>query len=202
MSTNRITINANLCEDAPANGYLVFYRPENTTIDYRTAGPFTESPFVIDDYSDPDNTRYTGYIQADCGDGNFGPKVYFFPVGYKCGDSFAGSWPTNEYHNYGKYYLDTTTGTPLVMTINYNCYDRPNRFTVRNELLNTVIATTDWVGIAAYPGPWGPSLSTPIFGTLSFSVDPAIKYSLQVEGGGGTLSDAWDVLLTCTYEEG
>lgn len=79
MATNRITIPFTGCEDAPEGGYLVFYRPSGSLITYREAGPFTVSPIVIDDTEDPADTEYEGYVVADCGDGNFGPQVFFEP---------------------------------------------------------------------------------------------------------------------------
>lgn len=77
MAINTITIEFQPCEPAPVNGYLVFYRPQGSEIDYREAGPFLSSPAQFEDDNDPDNTVYEGYMTGDCGGGKLGPAIPF-----------------------------------------------------------------------------------------------------------------------------
>lgn len=74
MAENTIIIEFIPCEPAPANGYLVKYRPLGSLGEYRVVSPNqTESPIVIVDENDPPGTSYEGTIQGDCGGGIFGP---------------------------------------------------------------------------------------------------------------------------------
>lgn len=75
MALNTITIEFQLCEPMPANGFLVSYRPVGSDEDYRTAGPFMSSPAVINDSDDLFGTSYEGIIQGDCGGGVLGVAV-------------------------------------------------------------------------------------------------------------------------------
>lgn len=122
-------------------------------------------------------------------------------VQYGCGDSLGGSdlWTDISYHNYGYYYLDTITGSPATININWDVTSRPNRLTVIDETTGTVTATTGWKGVAAYTGPWGASLSTATTGTLSFNPVAGHVYKLQVEAGNGdgSTSDSWTVTINC-----
>ena len=82
---NTITINFTPCTPAPANGYRVSYRPVGTSIPYRVApNNFTTSPAVIQDSNDPDGTQYEGFIESDCGGGNYGVQVPFNTGGGTC----------------------------------------------------------------------------------------------------------------------
>lgn len=74
---NKITINFSPCETQPLNGYMVKYRPVGNTGAYRDGGSFTISPIVIIDNADPDNTKYEGTIQSNCGGGNVGALIPF-----------------------------------------------------------------------------------------------------------------------------
>lgn len=66
---NRLTINFEECDPAPANGYLVTYRPVGSADPYRNGGWFPNSPAVVDDENeDPEGTQYEGFIRSDYGD--------------------------------------------------------------------------------------------------------------------------------------
>lgn len=75
MANNTITLTIGLCGVAPANGYIVSYRPVGDTGEYRSAGPFFASPFVFVDTLDAMDTQYEGYVQSDCGGGKLGVQV-------------------------------------------------------------------------------------------------------------------------------
>lgn len=74
---NQITIIFEPCSPAPANGYVVQYRPVGSVAPY-TQYPttFFSSPIVFDDGgAQPDGTEYEGFIFSDCGGSNFGNPV-------------------------------------------------------------------------------------------------------------------------------
>ncbi len=71
------------------------------------------------------------------------------PVNYTC--SYA---TTNSNHTYSDV-IDVET---KVGTINSNVTpntNTPNKFDVRQYSDNTLVATTPWIGVATYSGPWG-----------------------------------------------
>lgn len=199
MADNILTLTLNLCDQVPEDGYLVFYRPLGTSGEYRTAGPFTTSPFVINDSTDPEGTLYEGYVRADCG-GTLGPKVYFND-GLGCGNGTDGTYEPLDYHIYPDIFLKLLSTIITSVHILWNCYDRPNKFTVYNVTDAVQVVSTDWVGNAAYAGPWGASLLTALTGDLSFVPVVGKIYKIVVEAGGAPeLNDNWDFLLNCGTE--
>ncbi len=119
------------------------------------------------------------------------------------GDTHSDSWASNTAHNYGFYHLDTTTGGPSRMHIAWQAQTRPNRFSVKNESTGAIVATSGWVGTAAYAGPWGSTLSAATTGTLTFWIVAGNLYSLQVEAGNGNpaapATDTWQVTVSCDH---
>lgn len=76
MATNTIVLDFEECTPTPANGYLVKYRPLDSSEDYRIVSPNPySSPVTIIDTNDPVGTSYEGTIQGDCGGGNLGVPV-------------------------------------------------------------------------------------------------------------------------------
>src|SRR6266498_226635 len=116
---------------------------------------------------------------------------------YGCGSSFGESnFDELSYHNYGYYYLDTTGAT--LMSINWTANARPNRFTIYNETDGSLVDTTGWVGDASYMGPWGSSLHTALYGTMTFAPAAGATYKVKVEAGGSPgLNDSWTISITC-----
>lgn len=86
MAQNVINVEFSPCQPAPADGYVIRYRVLGSETEYRTAGPFTESPAQILDENDPAGTSYEGFIQGDCGGGKMGVSVPFVA-------EFTGSLP-------------------------------------------------------------------------------------------------------------
>jgi hypothetical protein len=194
--SNTITINVDVCSPAPAEGYKVYYRaigsPAATA--YQVAGPFFTSPFVIIDDFYADGTKYEGYIVADCGETE-GPPVYW-NNGDVCGFTISGSYAPLDLHDYGNFYINTSGVS--VLTILYNCYDRPNKFIIHNVTDATVEFDSDWVGFASYAGPWGASLSTPLIDDFDVAILPGKTYALQVfTGNAESLSDLFDAQILC-----
>jgi hypothetical protein len=124
------------------------------------------------------------------------------PTSITCGGSANDSWSSVASHNYGFIHLDITSSNPYKVTINWNAGVRPNRFSVRNDTDSVIVATTGWVGTAAYVGPWGASLSTATTGALNFFPVKGKLYSLQIEAGPGNpaalVTDTWSVSVACT----
>lgn len=77
MAQNVLNVEFSPCQPAPADGYVIRYRVLGSETEYRTAGPFTESPAQVIDNSDPAGTSYEGFIQGDCGGGKMGVSVPF-----------------------------------------------------------------------------------------------------------------------------
>lgn len=192
---NVLTVNFTACE--PATDFRIFYRPQGSIIAYRDGGTVTTSPFVVTDSLDTAGTQYEGYIQSECGGGLLGDPVAFVTSGFGCGDGINDSYAGFEYHLYTTYFL-TATGT---VHINYDVFERPNRFTVYDITTAAQVVTSGWVGDANYPGPWGLSLFTPSTGTITFVTVTGHSYKLIVEAGGADptnqLSDSFDILITC-----
>jgi hypothetical protein len=116
---------------------------------------------------------------------------------FGCNDQWGIENENNtSYIDWGYWYLDNPTGI-LSMHINwFSNNDRPNKFTVVDES-GTDVFTTNWVGVAAYPGPWGMSLSTPTSGMLSYTPIAGHTYKVRVESGNGAMADSWDVSISC-----
>lgn len=70
MALNIITINFEVCEPTPEDGYIIKYKPVGDPGPYRDApgNPYTLSPVVINDTLDEGGTQYEGIIQSDCGE--------------------------------------------------------------------------------------------------------------------------------------
>lgn len=98
--SNQITVNYVPCEPAPANGYLVKYRPLGSGGALRTwPVNFFPSPAellagvaaaVFLTAEDIDGTQYEGFIYGDCGSGGLGVASPWATAG----DSGSGSSPS------------------------------------------------------------------------------------------------------------
>lgn len=75
MPTNTISISIRLCVPAPVNGYRVTYRPVTGGSWREVTGRFFTSPIEFSTAADPADTEYQGYIQGDCGGGNYGVQI-------------------------------------------------------------------------------------------------------------------------------
>ena len=124
-----------------------------------------------------------------------------------CGSSLQGTYaPSNQQSD--RRLLDLSgASNGSTITVSYNGYDRPNRFTISNGLTNIIISGNNgslsggWVGTASYQGPWGSSLARPASGSMTFIYDNTKTYELIVDIGNAdpfnVISDSWDVTITC-----
>lgn len=139
------------------------------------------------------NDAVTAWTQEEFGNCTVVPP----PDSYGCDDSGQGTWDDMTYHKYDPFQISTTGLTH----IHWNCYDRPNRFTIFDNTTGGQIITTGWVGNADYAGIWGSSLSTPESGTFDYTPEAGHTYRLEVETGGGDpvtqMNDAFDFYITC-----
>lgn len=190
------------CIPAPSIGYILKYRPLGDTTAYSVTTS-TTSPFIIDDGGlYPEGTEFEGYLLADCGfvQGNQTP---FVTGGYGCDDNVEFSYPDNDHHFYDPIFLSIFAATTV--TLNWESFDRPNKFTVFDVTTGLQVATTDWVGFADYSGPWGtppPNLLTPESGSLAFAHDNTHIYKVVVEAGNADPetpeSDSANFTIVCT----
>lgn len=125
-----------------------------------------------------------------------------------CGSTLQGTYsPSNQQSDIRSLDLSGASNGSTI-TISYNSYDRPNRFTIKEDgITNVVISGNNgalsggWVGTASYQGPWGSSLARPTSGTMTFTYNSTKTYQLIVDIGNADpispMSDSWDVTITC-----
>jgi hypothetical protein len=200
----KIQINFTAPSPAPANGYRVKYK-KSTDSTYLTVSPNpTSSPVIIS--SVENGVSYNVTVESDCGGGTFSTLLNTTAVPAKtfftCPANMTGNNAANTSFTYPDKYVDVFNPAISLLTLNYNAYDRPNRFTVYDENGNFVIST-GWVGQATYSGPWGPSSTVPAVGQISFNRDPGVTYyTVRVEVAGGNpanpTSDSWEVQISCS----
>jgi hypothetical protein len=95
-------------------------------------------------------------------------------------------------------YICSTFTSNAVLWV--SALDRPNRFAVFDSLGQ--VTSSGWVGIANYPGPWGASLNvvTPL--AIPFTWNSNSNRYVTVEAGPGSISDAYEWILSCDYSVG
>lgn len=188
----------------PANGYHVTYRKQ-VDVTYQTVTPNpTSSPVVISGLEN--GVNYLVYIGSDCGEGSTSELVVVNANATKsfltCPANMTDNTSSSSIYTYPDKYIDLFNNPSTQLQLNYNAYDRPNRFTIYDENGNLVISS-GWVGTASYSGPWGVSLNVSPIGQLNFNRDPAITYyTLRVEAGPANpenpISDNWEAQFSCS----
>jgi hypothetical protein len=165
--TRTLTVTFTGSNPAPSNGYIVKWSIPNGAWNYVTPNP-TSSPVSIPNV--PACEDVTVVMQSQCDNSQVSAEQTIVATGstlYDCGDTITASHTHNGFYIYPEYILDVR-GAAGTVTINYDVIDKPNRITVYDDLNNSV-ATSDWQGVAAYPGQWGASLNTPTTGFFSFT---------------------------------
>jgi hypothetical protein len=118
---------------------------------------------------------------------------------YECNGFINGSYNNSDFHQYNPHYICDSLSTDFISGY-YEVYDRPNRFTWYDD--GGFITTSGWVGFANYPGPWGPSLSTPTSGILTAPYTSGNGLYLLVEAGPADplnpLTDSYSVTISCS----
>lgn len=202
---NKIVLYFNKCSPAPAGGYKIFYRVADTDDPYTAAGTFYNSPAIFYDNVNPAGTCYEGYIVTDCGNDVMGNHIPFESCGSgtfdnsSCGTTISINTADLDYVDLGYYdlFVDGAAGVDL----NYETFDRPDKFTVYEDGLPLI--SSGWKGYAPYGGPWGASLSTSLTGTLSFTPVLGKVYTLRIEVGNAgptppyNISDNFTIDIIC-----
>lgn len=121
------------------------------------------------------------------------------PICSNCDDFLTDSFSGNGYHAYSPIYICDGLTTANI-SIFYTADERPNRFSWYDN--TGLLSTTGWVGYAAYPGPWGGSLTTPSTGILTAPYNTGQGLYLLVEAGPGNptapSSDSWEATINCS----
>jgi len=202
--TRTITINFNPSTPAPANGYRVRWRNVGSA-NYIIAGTYTSSPVVLPNI--PMCVAVEGTIENSCGNNDYSSStLWSVPAlsSTKCSNILVRSKLSPSFYIYPKELIDVDNSSSTNISLNYIANDTPNRFTVYNSD-NTIVANSNWVGVADYAGPWGSSLNTDISGTLTFpkvSGDGRFFYLVVEHAGHATITDSWQVTLGCAVGGG
>lgn len=116
----------------------------------------------------------------------------------ECGSTFNYSYEPNSYNVYPEQCINLDPGTYNLV---WESFDRPNRFSIYRDSHTALVATTGWVGVADYIGPWGSSLATAENGSLPFIIEAGHSYTVVVECGGADpdnlLSDSANITISC-----
>lgn len=113
-----------------------------------------------------------------------------------CTGSAGGSYAGLGQHYYP--IIDLCDTLPSNIEMEWNSYDRPNRFTVYDN--SGQLGTTGWVGYANYAGPWGLSLNTAQSGYMNITFGSLYGRYILVEAGPAgpdELSDSWNLAINC-----
>lgn len=195
-----LTISFSLQSPAPANGYKVLYRPAGSSGAYAELNVST-SPVVLPNLT---ANAYEGTVEAVCASGSSStPQAFSAVIPMVCSSVRTETYSGTSAYTFPQIPLTLTNaanGTPI--TIAYDVYTRPNKFTVRNITDSTIVSSTSWIGVASYSGPWGGSLSTALLGNMtSFNYDNTKQYVLEIECGPANLAsfevDQVQVTVNC-----
>ena len=165
----------------------------------------TNSTYVVANYStaccDPLFIDNDGYAFVDNATYTIDGNCEFPPVTCAiCDTTITKSHSGSDYHQYSKNYVCDDLLTTF-LAAQWSSLDRPNRFTWYDN--SGMLATTGWVGTAAYSGPWGASLSTSTTGTLTIPYTSGQGIYLLVEAGPANaldpISDTFTVQIICSY---
>jgi hypothetical protein len=116
-----------------------------------------------------------------------------------CGNAAGeGSYAGTDLYVYPNTYICSTFTNTAILWV--SALDRPNRFSIYDS--SGQVTSSGWVGIANYPGPWGASLNvvTPI--SIPFTWNSSTDRYVSVEAGNGSISDAYEWILSCDYSVG
>lgn len=195
--TKTLTVNFTGSIPAPSSGYIVKWAIPNGPFNFVSPNP-TSSPVTIPNV--PACETVTVVMQSQCDNSQVSAEQTTTVAGatlYDCGDTITGSNTHNGFYTYPDYILDVRGATADV-SLTYDVIDRPNRFSVYDDLGNLVI-TSGWRGVAAYSGPWGASLNTTTTGVITFTkASGKCFYKLVVESSTDvSIQDSFTVGVSC-----
>jgi len=205
--TKPVTVNFTGSNPAPSNGYIVGYREAGTTDPYVYVVPNpTSSPVTITNVPVCEDIEVV--VQSQCDNSQVSSPqtttITAYPS-YVCTEAINGSHTHAGFYIYPDYLLDVRGATETV-NLSIDVIGLPNKFSVYDANNNLVASSTSiggnvsgWLGIAAYPGPWGSSsLSAPTTGTLSFDKNNQCFFRLRVESQTNSeTQDAFQVNIAC-----
>lgn len=118
-----------------------------------------------------------------------------------CGKLYSGYFgSTSTYHIYPDQIINLSCNVATGSTVRLalSPADVPNRFNILDQN-NTLVASSNWIGNANYPGPWGPSLFTSGTIYLNFiKSSTSSTYKLRVETATPVnQTDSWGATLNC-----
>lgn len=197
--TKTLTVNFTGSIPPASLGYIVKWKVNGTSDPFHSVLPNpTSSPVVITGV--PACQDILVVMQSVC-DGSMvsAEQSTIVPAiaSNVCGDIIAGSHLHNGYYLYAPYLLDVR-GAAGDVTLTYDVMDYPNRISVY-DASGSMIITSGWRGTASTSGPWGPSLSTPATGTMTFTpTSGSCFYKILVESvTPSSTTDAFTINISC-----
>ena len=157
-------------------------------------------------YSVPNGTWYFGLkdvnnssnviclaVQVNCASGS----------GLECGALVENTYSGNDQYAYPNNPISSNVDSYI--SFSWSVVDRPNRFSVYDSTglrwISGFPGTSGWVGQANYLGPWGLSLSTPLFGSTNICfLSTTGRYVLVETGNASTInpiSDSFNYGFVC-----
>lgn len=205
-ATRNISVSFTPANPAPANGYIVKWKPASSSIWTTLPGANpTSSPVTINNVPACENIDVS--VQSSCGGNQVSSEVFAVAAGLgfplKCGCNYQGSTSNINFYQYPNVPLDLSSASNgATITLSYNAITRANRFDVYNETDVTTAGSSGWVGDGGYPGPWDPGTPGNAVGSFTFTYNSAKTYTLRVAVAGANpsnqTSDSWSVSLGCT----
>lgn len=205
-ATRNISVSFTAASPAPANGYIIKWKPASSSVWTTLPGANpTASPVTISNVPACEDIDVS--VQSSCGGNQVSSEVFAVAAGIgfplKCGCNYQGSTSNLNFYQYPDVALDLADATNgATITLTYNAITRANRFDVYNETDLTTAGSSGWVGDGGYSGPWDPGSPGNANGSFTFTYNSAKTYSLRVAVAGANpaneTSDSWSVSLACT----
>jgi hypothetical protein len=175
--------------------------PAPTTVAPTTPAPTTEAPTTPAPTTvAPTTPAPTTVAPTTPAPTTVAPLIPPNPISCGINSGLADTYLTlSSSKTFGPYYFDMGTGSGTATLL---CFPLSGgmRFTIREFSTNNLVASSGWIGIANYPGPWGGSLNT---GTgqqpLNFTKTLTEQYySMTVETiTGPSTTVGWNSQMNC-----
>jgi hypothetical protein len=118
-----------------------------------------------------------------------------------CSQTFSGTYSLPGYYQYPPQTIDLSLlPTGCVVNVHADCAEVPNSFTI-TDANGVVVASSDWIGYAQYPGQYGASIDKPTTKSMSFTKGAYHIYTLivqtQTPPPQSARTDVWSLSLNC-----